>query len=73
MTTWKISTNLDRLQVLENTLDDYLLHNYKWKAEFPDIPNRVSLEFPEEQYTEAAGIYHELYKLRISPLFRNWF
>lgn len=69
MSKFTISANLDVLQKLPDT-DDYLFHNYKWETPFPDIPNRVSLSFPEWQ--EAAAVYHELWKLRVTPLFRNW-
>lgn len=67
-----ISTNLDKLQALEKH-DEYILHKYKWEARNPDIPNRVTCTFPSDEYEEAAALYHEMWKLRITPLFRNWF
>jgi hypothetical protein len=66
----RVSTNMDQLQKLDNTADEYLLHNFKWKVQQPDIPNRVHLEF--ETIEEAMAVHHELWKLHVTPLFKNW-
>ena len=69
MSTYKISTNLDNLMALPST-DDYLFFNYKWAPVQPDIPNRVETEFTDIQ--QAMAVHHELWKLKISPLFKTW-
>lgn len=68
---WSVSANLDQLQKLEGTDDDYILHNYKWLVVYPDIPNRVKCEFGEDEYKQAKGIYDRLYALKL-VCFRNW-
>lgn len=46
----------------------YLFHNYGWKHH-PAFTNIMVLEFPPEDddshITEAMGVYHELWKLRL--------
>ena len=69
MTQYTISTNLDKLMALP-TSDEYLYFNYKWVEVQPDIQNRVQINFSDIQ--EAMAVHHELWKLRISPLFKNW-
>lgn len=67
------------LQELQNIPEDsnYLFHNYGWKHH-PAFTNIMVLEFPPEDddshITEAMGVYHELWKLRLDlpSLKRSW-
>lgn len=65
---WVVWANLQELQNLPEE-DSYLFHNYPWKKH-PAFEN--VMEYSEEEYTEAAALYHELWKLHLLSLKRNW-
>lgn len=61
------------LQELQNLSESYLFHNYEW-IKHPAFPHVMEIEFPADDYCEAAGLYHELWKNRfdLPSLVRSW-
>jgi len=65
---WTISVLFEELMALPIS-DEYLFFNYGWKHDFAN-EERVTISF--DNWKEAAGVHHELWKLRIPSLKKNW-
>lgn len=66
--TFIVYASLEDLMYLPQD-SEYLFYNYNWQ---PSVPDSSICQCEESEYTEAAALYHELWKLRVSSLKRNW-
>lgn len=67
---WIIYVNKQELESLPES-DCYLYHNYLWKKH-PAFEHVLECVFKAEEYNNAAEVYHELRKLHLPSLTKNW-